>query len=183
MKRYGLFLVLAILSSPLLAGAQKSKPSENRKAHISCLESVEKFYHWYSSLSPLRSESRFTQALRVKPTVFEPSLLRLAKRDSEAQKKATPEAGIVGLDFDPFLYDSDPAEHFKMRELRRTGTRCLVSVRSDVSGEVAQPELILGKQGWRVVNVHYLDNGKNSDLVGVLKEWELARQSIGEKHP
>src|SRR5690349_11376036 len=67
----------------------------------SCRRFVQQYYDWYVPLiQKTRNGPASDVALRRRPEVFNPSLFRALKVDSEASARAKGE--IVGLDFDPF---------------------------------------------------------------------------------
>jgi hypothetical protein len=162
----------------------QAQGKERRDIQESCRGFAQDFYDWYvpKALSPTRDgPTSDVAALKEKPDAFGPELSRLLREDWEAQEKVT--GFTVGLDFDPFLFGQDPAEHYVIRNIVSKGDRCWVDVYSIPPLSSQKPnvvaELVLRDGRWRFVNFHYPDSGPNENLLSVLKFLRTNRQ----KHP
>lgn len=136
---------------------------------------VTRFYSWYEPLA-LRDngEPAWRIALKAKRGYFDQLLARRLQEDSAAQDQCE---DLVGLDFDPFLYSQNPAEHYEVGEVRRRGKIYKVEVYRVQAGQRSnKPDVIAGlerKHGrWVFVNFYSPDGG---DLRTVLRALRALR--------
>ncbi|HET7841720.1 MAG TPA: hypothetical protein VFM21_08945 [Terriglobia bacterium] len=177
--RAAVYLNLVLLAASARTFGQATLSSEPAK---SCREVAQDFYDWYVPIVLKEQESDASDvALRDKPSVFSPELIRALNEDSQAQQKA--DGDLVGLDFDPFLNTQDPAQHYVLRDVSAKGDKCLVDVHSIDSGRTSpKPNVVAElarKDGkWRFVNFHYGKSQWSADenLIDTLKKLREDRE-------
>jgi len=166
-RKLACYFIVGVAS--LSATAQKSGPPQENSP---CRRFVQEFYDWYVPFTQKNMNGpTFDTALKRKPTVFSPTLLRALKADSEAQARAQE---IVGIDFDPFVSSQDPADHYDVRQARIKNDKCYVEIwrdsARDTSAKTGMPDVIaeLRKRAgkWQFVNFRYPD--LKSDLMTAL---------------
>lgn len=173
------YLSLVLLVAPGISLGQTSGSSEPAKA---CRQVAQGFYDWYVPIALKEEEASASDiALRDKPSVFSPELVRALNEDSQAQQKA--DGDLVGLDFDPFLNSQDPAQHYVLRNVTVKGDKCMVEVHSEVTGRTSPKpdvvaELSLKSGRWLFVNFHYGKSKWSDDenLVAILKKLREGRE-------
>ena len=163
MRNFGLPM-LAMISCSLMAQTEAPRYVGNSPNAF-----VEGFYSWYvphnmSGVS-IADMSKHLQLIRSE---LSPQLAKLLEEDSAAQAKCK---DLIGLDFDPFLYTQEPAQHYKVgRTIQtKTGYRAYIyrlesgkrADKPDVTAEFAQRD---GR--WYFVNFYYPGG---SDLLTNLK--------------
>jgi hypothetical protein len=130
---------------------------------------VEGFYSWYvphnMSGDSIAGRSKHLRLIRSE---LSPQLAKLLEEDSAAQAKCR---DLIGLDFDPFLYTQEPAQHYKVGRMVQTKTGYSAYIYRLESGKIAdQPDVIADfaqREGhWYFVNFHYPGG---SDLLTQLK--------------
>jgi len=177
---------MSVILAPILIFAA-SGLSQNRSAtpagntEQGCRKFVQDFYDWYVPVAlQHHNEPASNIALRMKPSAFDPKLLRLLRRDFEAQSHASE---IVGLDFDPFLDTQDPSERLTIQKVEKNGADCLVSVHSLSPDEVRElvAEVKFSDGRWRFANFHYSEGKKRWNLIKELNAWEADRQAVNNK--
>ena len=163
------------LSLSLLA-----QPNRKRDNDKSCGEFVGAFYKWYLAIA-LRNNpvpaSDF--ALKDRPYVFSPELLRQLKQESEVQKMAG--SNLVGLDADPFFSADGHGEGFVVKQITIKENKCWVEIHTvwdktaDVTPDVT-PELELKGDRWIFVNFYY-PTPSNPKALNLLDELKALRES------
>src|SRR5215212_4808372 len=77
---------------------------------------VQDFYSWYVPIAMKDHKvPAFVVAIKEKPSLFSPQLLKALQNDADAQAKASGE--IVGIDWDPFLNTQDPSRQFEIVQI------------------------------------------------------------------
>ena len=132
-------------------------------------EFVQSFYTWYAPMAMHQKGRAWDVAVKEKSTAFSADLIRALKADSLAQDKST--GDIVGLDFDPFFYSQDAAQHYEVNKVTANGTGWLVEVVSVRAGKKNEKESVVAELspangGWQFVNFHYEEN---QNLMSILK--------------
>jgi hypothetical protein len=143
---------------------------------------VEEFYAWYvpRALSD-DTAAGWHNTLRSIHSDISPKLARLLEEDSAAQAKCKE---IVGLDFDPFLYTQEPAEHFEVGGVTQAGEHYRADIYRVESGKRSEkPDVIAEfmRKGnrWFFVNFYY---SGGADLLSVLKSRPpCSAPRVGEK--
>jgi len=179
-----LYIIVLFLLSANCVGAQADN---NATAENSCKAFVQQFYNWYNSEANKKSDGPSSDlALKYKPSVFSPELLRLLKADAAASSKAKGE--VVGLDFDPFLAtNAGPSDRYVTGVVSKKGDHFWVQIYGIIAGKksdkpVVEPELASVKGKWQFVNFHYgkTDIPVNENLVSVLKVLANDRQKYSK---
>jgi hypothetical protein len=177
MKSRVLAPVLVVLVVVSQALSQSTVDAVQQNTEQGCRNFVQGFYDWYVPLALHDNHGpALNLALQRKPVAFEPDLLNLLKRDSEAQAKASE---LVGLDFDPILNSQDPSEHFAVQSATKNAKGCLANVFGISSGqkrETVVAEARFRSGGWRFANFHYTEGTERWDLITVLKGLAADRQ-------
>ena len=157
------FVALSII--PLSAFAQTSSAPNLKSGR----QFVQEFYDWYAPVALRESAVPSSDvALHVRRSAFAPKLFRKLKEDSEAQSSCNE---IVGIDFDPFLYSQDPAQHYEVAEISQNGRVFRAEISGVQFGERSKkPDVIaefIEENGrWTFTNFHYPDTG--TDLLAIL---------------
>lgn len=163
----------------LLVLQASSAEASDSSLVASSREFVEKFYAAYVPKALAEHAGPAWQfAIDKMSASFDGGLLQALKDDLAAQAQSSGD-DIVGLDFDPFLYSQDPAEHFEVGAARQEGTKYLVNVYPVISGKRSQepgviPELMYEKGHWLFVNFRYPGD---DDLLTILKLMKASRES------
>jgi len=140
---------------------------------------VQKFYDWYwNQFADKANDLNFDlhklhwydDALRLKPPVLSPELIRLIKKDEDESKAAG--GDIVNLDFDPFLNSQDAQGKYVVGRVVIARDRC----RATLAAGHMDAELQKSGSIWLFVNFHYSyysEDGKkkefpNDDLLHIL---------------
>jgi hypothetical protein len=162
--RYFCFLMLAMIACSLMAQTKAPRYVGNSPNDF-----VEGFYSWYvphnmSGVS-IADMGKYLQLIRSE---LSPHLAELLEEDSAAQAKCK---DLIGLDFDPFLYTQEPAEHYKIGRAVQTKNGYRVSIYRLEAGKTAdEPDVIAEvtqRDGrWYFVNFYYPGG---SDLIANLK--------------
>jgi hypothetical protein len=162
-----------VLAQAIASTAWTSPPPANAEA---ARRFVLEFYDWYTPKA-LRGNAgpAWHLALKWKPTVFNPPLLRALREDSAASAKA--KGDIVGLDFDPFLASQDPESRYPVGKASRRGKFYYVNLHRFLLGKPSPKPVLVAKLEnhngtWRFANFIYSDG---NDLMTVLTELKRAR--------
>lgn len=130
---------------------------------------VQGFYAWYvpRALNDDTTEG-WNATLKLIHSNISPQLAELLEEDSAAQAKCNE---LVGLDFDPFLYTQDPAEHYEVGRITQVGEHYRAEIHRIQSGRPNEkPDVIaefMHRDGhWSFVNFHYPGG---ADLLTILK--------------
>ena len=135
-------------------------------------EFVQGFYDWYVPRALGNNSSpAWAIAVKAKPSFFNPELALKLRQDATAQAKAKGE--IVGLDFDPFLNDQDPAKHYVVGKVVRVNTSYRVEIHRVSSDkpdeEIAVTAQVMESSGHAYfANFHYPDGQNLLNLLGTL---------------
>lgn len=130
---------------------------------------VQGFYAWYVPRAQNQDTTAgWNETLRLIRPDISPQLARLLEENSAAQSKCK---DLVGLDFDPFLYTQEPAEHYEEADIVQTQATYSAKIYRLEAGQRAQkPDAVAEftqKDGhWYFVNLLYPGG---SDLLTVLK--------------
>jgi hypothetical protein len=132
---------------------------------------VQKFYDWYLPLAnkPLKVPSSEV-AIATRPSLFDPALLTALKADAEATRNSS--SDVVGLDWDPFLYEQDPDHKFVAGDVAESGGLYRVSIygvrkgKREANSRVVA-ELKPAKDSFVFTNFLY---GTDGDLLGMLRQ-------------
>jgi hypothetical protein len=130
---------------------------------------VQGFYAWYVPRAQNQdTTSGWDETLRLIRPDISPQLAKLLEENSAAQSKCK---DLVGLDFDPFLYTQEPAEHYEEADIVQTKTAYSAKIYRLEAGQRAEkPDAVaefVQKDGhWFFVNLRYPGG---SDLLTVLK--------------
>lgn len=175
------FATVAAVASCMPISAQ-SASGAHRKANPakldeqSCSAFVQKFYDWYWNDTAAQSDKSaslqhgYEDALRLRPLVLSPELVRLIERDQRRSEAAG--GDIINLDFDPFLNSQDPRGKYMVDRATLTATGCTATL----SRQNVVVELKRYSSGWRFTNFHYRffsEDGKtkespDTDLIHIL---------------
>jgi hypothetical protein len=164
MKRAAVILLGLILVG---ASAAWADPAGQKQAGAF----VQKFYDWYVPLAlKTKKEPSGYVAIAQRPGLFDAPLLNAITADAEAARKSTDD--IVGLDWDPFLYEQDPDHKFVAGDVAEAGGLYRVSVYGVRKGKRdAKPavvaELKPANDSFVLTNFLY---GTDGDLMGMLKQ-------------
>jgi hypothetical protein len=151
----------------------------------SCRKFAQDFYDWYvpltQNVSPNTAAATARKIRAHEPEVLSPSLLEALQADDEAQEQAKGE--LVGLDFDPFVGDQDPADHYEVRKARVERDQCFAEVwrnsPTDTAQKSGKPNVIavLTQQDgrWRFVNFKYPE--MKADLTSVMSDLAKERNT------
>jgi len=170
--------MLLTLVSP---GAWANAPDEK----ASCKSFVQGFYDWYVKATGKDSKhSSLEVAMMKRPNDFSPLLRTKLKADLDASAKSAD--GIVGLDFDPILSSQIDPEPYHVGRVMQNGAVYRAEVYSRVEGKLSKsphvyPELKEVSGHWQFVNFHYKDDGKDEDLISILKSLAADRKKYGNK--
>jgi len=162
-------LSILLTASWLFAG-QTAKPVNTETSAKSFVQS---FYTWYLSKGPRGKEKSSDDALKLKRSAFDTELYRQLKEDSDASAKNPGE--IVGLDFDPFENSQDPCSRYVAGKVTAKGDAYLVEVFGICEGKKNKtpdvtPEVSFKDGKWVFVNFHYGNDGKEDDLLNILRQ-------------
>lgn len=157
-------LMLAIVACSLMAQTKGPHYVGNSPNDF-----VEGFYLWYvphnMSGDSIAERSKHLRLIRSE---LSPQLAKLLEEDFEAQAKCR---DLIGLDFDPFLYTQEPAQHYKVGRTvqTKTGYRAYIyrleyGQRADMADVIA--EFTQRDGHWYFVNFYYPGG---SDLLTQLK--------------
>ena len=137
------------------------------------------FYDWYAV-----HETNLDTAVKLRPEVFGPELLRALRGDIAASSHSPNE--VVGLDWDPLTGSQDPCLPMKVDVVTRRGDTLLVAMRgmcTDAeprSTPDALPELLHTRSGWVFVDIrHGSDTGS---LLHDLAQFQRERDSAATRH-
>lgn len=143
---------------------------------------VQRFYDWYAprAASEGRHPFGFADAVKLKPSVFDPALARALQEDADAQAKAHDD--IVGIDFDPILNSQDPDAKYRADHAVRTATGYRVNVYptnpdyvKELKGKPAVTvDLAASGGSWVITDFEY-DFGSeghpdHEDVLGILRQ-------------
>ncbi|WIL19805.1 hypothetical protein [Geothrix sp.] len=137
------------------------------------------FYDWYVPLALAdQKEPSSNIALRRKPELFHPFLLKELKKDAEAQAAAKGE--IDGLDFDPFLNTQDPAPSYMVGSIRKWQGLYWVEVftrdRKGKRGSLAvTPQVAVENGNCVFVDFYYPKGGHLQDILRRLHPESIPR--------
>jgi hypothetical protein len=174
-----IFLISTSGSTHVALYAQRTRIDDP----TSCRNLAQGFYDWYVPYIH-RDDPGVTRlvAIRERPNLFSPELVRLIKDDAGAQAKSDE---IVGLDFDPFIFGQDSDDTYMVDDVKRQGNRCLVSVYGIIDEKKREkpsvvPELMLKGNQWIFVNFHYPNPTRPIDenLLSILKALRVYRRNI-----
>jgi hypothetical protein len=141
---------------------------------------VHSFYQWY--VAGAIKGSGWQDALRDSTTLFAPALVCALRADADAQTRAKPLDGIVGLDWDPFLAaqdNCDTADEYEVGGARRQGQQVLVNVRGECwQRKDTLPDVVaeVGHSGSTWVFVNFLHGADTSDLLKDLENLRRERE-------
>jgi hypothetical protein len=182
MNRRLVMLVAILLAVVPYASTQHIGDAPQKSTEQGCRKFVQDFYDWYVPVALQDQNFRaWDIALRLRPSAFDPTLVRLLKRDSEAQSKSNE---LVGLDLDPILASQDPSERFAVQRVARKGLSCTVTVlglSSGVRREKVVADVRFRNGHWRFVNFIYSSGNQRWDLIHYLNDLEDGRQSDSKK--
>ncbi len=153
-------------------------------AKPSCKSFVQSFYDWYVKAGSKDSaHSTLEIAIKKRPNDFSPLLRTKLKADIDASAKSTD--GIVGLDFDPILASQIDPEPYHVGKVTQNGAVYRAEVYSRLGGKLSKsphvyPELQEVSGHWQFVNFHYKDNGKDDNLLSILKSLANDRKKYGD---
>ena len=167
-----LCIVFSVFSAPVHATAPDAASTPN-----SCQKFVQSYYDWYVS----KNKSNFENALKARPEVFNPALLRRLAADVAAQAKDAD--NVVGLDFDPVLNSQDPSAHYSAGSAHAKNGHWLVDVYSVNSGKKSTkpdvtPELSCRNGKFQFENFHYSnsDTAADNNLIFALESCQKNRE-------
>ena len=170
-------LALVMVAFSLMAQTKGPQYADNSPRGF-----VEGFYSWYVPRALNQdTTSGWRETLRLMRADISPQLAKLLEEDSAAQSKCK---DLVSLDFDPFLYTQEPAEHYETASIVQTKTAYRANIYRLEAGPRAQkPDIIAEftqKDGhWFFVNFIYPGG---SDLLTVLKSRPRCTTSKGTSH-
>ena len=173
-------------SPPALSAGTPNNQAQRRATQIlvsntderSCKEFVQGFYDWYWNHSADKANDPkfdprglhdYRDALKRRPPILSPDLVRLIKRDDARAKAA---GGIANLDFDPYLNSQDPEGKYDVVHVTMNGNKCMAKLsQRDVVAEVTR-----NGPAWVFSNFYYSfyseDRSKkqapDNDLVQIL---------------
>ncbi len=134
------------------------------------------FYDWYAE-----HHTSLEDAVRLRPEVFAPGLLRALQADIAAARRNPGE--VVGLDWDPFTGSQDPCLPMKVDLVTRRADTLLVMMRGQCTDQPSRsspdaiPELLPSGRGWTFVDIrHGADRGT---LLQDLAQLRASRDSAG----
>jgi hypothetical protein len=164
-----LFLCLALCVSA------SSQEKQLQSSIDSCRAFVGEFYSWY-----LANDSKLTQhyagdaALKYRPCLFSPAIVRALRKDEEVQDKAG--SDLVSLDADPFAGSDGLAEGYVVGKVTVTNGKCWAEVHAIWAGKEDEmpdvtPELAIKNGSWFFVNFYFASptNSRARDLLSQLK--------------
>jgi hypothetical protein len=149
----GLFLCLTLSIS--VFGQEKGQQNTSK----SCREFVGRFYTWYLAIALSQNRLRKSDlAVKSRPYLLSPDLVRQLREDSEAQEKAG--SDLVSLDADPFLGADGPAERYIVERITMKDGKCWAEVHGVWEGKENEtpdvtPELVLKNGRWLFVNFYF----------------------------
>lgn len=151
------------------------------RASASPEQVVAEFYAWYAPMAQ-RDPGPDMRAVRERPALFSPQLVRALRADSIATAQGGEE--IDGLDGDPFLNAQDPCERYQPIRTRRAGQVYLVEVLGSGGCAVHQtPDVIVQvtfRDGSPVFTNFLYSRKRGDDLLSLLKR--LAEQRRRAEH-
>lgn len=143
---------------------------------------VQQFYNWYNILYAKPVDKKHPVpaciiALNQKSAYFDLSLSKAISNDQKAQEKVV--GDIVGLDFDPFLAAQDDGLDYQTGKVKQVGDKYFVDVHADLAGKsratilaskvIVIAEVIKTQSGWKFINFIYPTDGKQDNLMDILK--------------
>lgn len=147
------------------------------------LRFVKEFYQIYHF--PSQNTPNYETVFNKNKNLLSDELRTALEEDLNAQRKVTGEN--VGLDFDPFLNGQDPAENYKLGQIRLKDKSAWVEMfevreRKKASKPSFWVETRLQNSKWVISNFHYPNEGsENSNLHSILKSLKDERQKTKSK--
>jgi hypothetical protein len=138
---------------------------------------VQTFYNWYVPIANKPSQGpTCCIALKQRPQLFSPELIKALQSDLNAQAKSPGE--IVGVDWDPFLNSQDPEQHYQVGSIKHSSSVYLVSVHAVTSGKMSQTADVIAEVSkinglWIFSNFR---SAKGTDLLSSLDNFRKQRQ-------
>jgi len=148
-------------------------PDEAKSLH----QFVQAFYDWYVPIANKPTQGPTCRiALKQRPELFNPELLKALQGDLNAQTKSPGE--IVGVDWDPFLNSQDPEQQYKVGLIQQSNANYLVNIHSVSSGKMAKTvdviaEISKANGQWVFTNFR---SPKGFDLLSSLARFRKQRQ-------
>ena len=137
---------------------------------------VQAFYDWYVPIAnkPTNGPS-FHIALKQRPELFNPELLKALQADLNSQAKSPGE--IVGVDWDPFLNAQDPEQQYKVGSIQQSRAGFWVNIHAINSGEMSKIANVIAEVS--KVDGHWIFNNFRSprgiDLLSSLAHFRKQR--------
>ena len=172
-------LVACALIAPHYASAEGEGTSP-QAAHAF----VQGFYGWYVQQSQQDKDmSSVELALKDKPGLFSPEIVRALREDLAASAKSPDE--VVGLDFDPFLNAQEVCAPYKVGKIKKVKGGYRVEVSGSCPKDCSdsgQPDVIaeVKRLGGKWVFTDFIYPG-NGDLLIVLKSLKAERERAPKK--
>jgi hypothetical protein len=167
-----LSLVFAIVAGQKHKVAKPPPVSTSEAASVRRF--TQRFYDWYTPKS-FKESPRDAEhiALKEKAALFAPQLRRALLDDEKAQDDWDRQGkdGIVGIDWDPFMYSQDPDPRYYVNNVEHKGKVWLVSLSSEKHS--VEPNVIakVEKHGaqWQFVDFLMPQGGTLMESLRMLK--------------
>ena len=181
-RSYSLGRHAIVAATLLLAIGAAGAQSAPVRTHASPERAVAEFYAWYTPMA-LHDPGPDMRALRERPALFSPAIVRALRADSVATAQGGEE--IDGLDGDPFLNAQDPCERYRPIRTRRASDVYLVEVLGSGGCEIHRtPDVIVQvtfRDGSPVFTNFLYSRKRGDDLLSLLKRLTEQRRRADQE--
>jgi len=173
-------IALCTIALPALAQTSGAAAAKKTPRHF-----VQEFYDWYTPVAQReKGVPGWEIAIKDRRSAFSRELVTELKEDFEVQSNCKE---IVGIDFDPFLNNQDPAQRYEVAEIRQDGRIFRADVYGVQSGERGKkPDVIaefIEKAGhFNFVNFHYPESDTNLLAVLIAPKPKCSALQSSRKH-